>query len=387
MADIAAIEQVAAQLRQASSFAAVFGVLPDTGVLQKKRVLRSQFTKLAFMVHPDHAPKDGAKKAAEAFEYLNELRQKAEVAIEEGTYTKPFGSMSAPSSNSGDYFEIRSSVQAYRLAKAPLAQGDFSVLYRGSGTKDPSGFVVAKIASAPADNVWLEREAQVLARFRDAKAGNPMLGVRKFVPELIDTFLIEGEKRTRFRVLVTRFVPGLVSVAEVIDAHPKGLEPIDAVWICRRIIAQVMAAEMAGAVHCALTPDHILIDPIAHEPLHIGWAHALDRPHETGSRITHVIDRYRDWYPPEVFDKKTPDVRTDLYMAGKTMIKLLGGDVKRNTLPSSVPDTVARVVRAAAEPSPARRPQSGRAYFDEFTRVVRAEWGTKYRPLMMPVRN
>ncbi len=385
MADIAAIEQVSAQLRQATSFVAVFGALPDTGVPQKKRVLRAQFTKLAFMVHPDHAPRDGAKQAAEAFEFLSELRQKAEAAIENGTYAKAFGPSGMSAKKADDYFEIRSSVQAYRLAKAPLAQGDFSVLYKGSGAADPGGFVVAKIASAPADNAWLEREAQVLARFRDAKADDPMLGVRKFVPELLDTFLIEGEKRTRFRVLVTRFVPGLVSVAEIIDAYPGGLVPADAVWICRRIIAQVMAAEMAGAVHSALVPDHILIDPISHEPLHTGWAHSLDRPHETGSRITHVLDRYHDWYPPEVFEKKPPDVRTDLYMAGKTMIKLLGGDVKRNTLPSAVPDSVARIVRAAVESSPARRPQSGRAYFDEFTRVVRAEWGTQYRPLMMPV--
>ena len=120
---------------------------------------------------------------------------------------------------------------------------------------------------------------------------------------------------------------------------------------------------------------------MTHEPLHIGWAHAL-----TSGHISHIIPRYKAYYPPEVFDRKNPDHTTDLYMASKTMIQLLGGDVKRNTLPSSVPKRVGEVILRSVVPSPANRPQDGKQLLDEFTHLIREEWGRTYRALPMPVR-
>ncbi len=207
--------------------------------------------------------------------------------------------------------------------------------------------------------------------------------VSTFVPHLLDTFLMEGAGRTRYRVNVMKYKKDFVSLAEVIDAYPSGLEPAQVAWVARRIIAQALAASMMGVVHGAITPDHVLVNPVSHEPLHIGWAHAIMNP--TSERITHVIDRWREYYPPEVFEKKHPDLRTDLFMAGKTIIKLLGGDVKNTTLPSTVPPEMRRIILQLVEKSPSRRPSDGKVYLDEFTRVVRGIWGRKYRPLAMPI--
>jgi hypothetical protein len=245
---------------------------------------------------------------------------------------------------------------------------------------------LVKISSEPTFNSWLEREAILLTRFRDAKSGSSVAAIGRYVPKLIDTFLIEGPGRTRYRVNVTGFTRDIVSVNQIIEAYPRGLEPAQAAWVARRVIAQALAAQVAGVVHGAITPDHVLVGPVTHEPVHIGWVHAIEAPKKNGGRITHVIDRWRDFYPPEVFDKKAPDLRTDLYMAGKTVIKLLGGDVKRNTLPTVVPDEMKRITLRLVEESPSRRPSDGAAYLDEFTRVVRGIWGRKYRPLDMPVQ-
>src|SRR5437868_2159448 len=83
------IEHVVAHLRSATSYSMIFGKLPDGSGHTKKSTLRKQFAYLAQVVHPDHAPKTKAAEAVEAFRLLNEARQAAEKAIEEGTYDQP----------------------------------------------------------------------------------------------------------------------------------------------------------------------------------------------------------------------------------------------------------------------------------------------------------
>ena len=387
LATAEAIEAVAHQLKIATNYAMIFGKLPAGDAAERMAALRKQFAYLAKMVHPDHAATGAKTRAGEVFKHLNELRSRAEDALVAGTYDTTYeaGPRSHAAHDAG--VELRSPAGTYRLADNPFRTGDFSMLYRGvrlGGTVRED--VIVKIASVPVNNVWLEREAQVLRRFHDAKCGDRLAKVSAFVPKLRDAFLVTGAGGMRYRANVVPYSPDYVSVAEIIAAFPNGLDPQDAAWIARRIFAQTIAASMAHVVHGALVPDHILVHPFTHDPLHIGWAHSVQDPKRTGARITHVIERWKDVYPPEVFQKKTPDHRTDLFMAGKTIIVLLGGDAKRNTLPTSVPEAMARTVLRCVEADPNRRIRDGKQALDEFTRVVRSLWGKAYRPLVMPVR-
>jgi hypothetical protein len=376
-----ALQAVAAQIKGATSFMAVFGALPAGDQKIKKQALKKSFHFLARTVHPDNVPGHEAL-ATDTFKMLNDLHRKAEEALESGSYESSFAALAAATF---DGVLLQSASDTYQLSATSYREGDFSVLYRGSALSKKVP-VLVKISSEPIFNSWLEREAILLTRFRDAKSGSSVAAIGRFVPKLIDTFLIEGPGRTRYRVNVTNFMKDVVSVAQIIEAYPRGLEPVQVAWVARRVIAQALAAQVAGVVHGAITPDHVLVGPVTHEPVHIGWVHAIEAPKKNSGRITHVIDRWRDFYPPEVFDKKAPDLRTDLYMAGKTVIKLLGGDVKRNTLPTVVPDEMKKITLRLVEESPSCRPSDGAAYLDEFTRVVRGIWGRKYRPLDMPVQ-
>lgn len=376
-----ALTAVAASLKSATTFAAIFGALPDGDLKGKKQALKKSFHFLARTVHPDNVPGHEVL-AKETFQILNDLHRKAEEALEIGSYESSFAALAAATF---DGIVLQSASETYQLSSTPLCEGDFSVLYRALALTRKMQ-VLVKISSEPTLNRWLEREVVLLTRFRDAKSSDPLALIGRYVPKLVDTFLIEGPGRTRYRVNVTGFTKGLVSVAQIIEAYPRGLEPAQAAWVARRVIAQALAAHMAGVVHGAITPDHVLVEPVTHEPVHIGWAHVIEDPKKSGGRITHVIDRWRDFYPPEVFDKKTPDLRTDLYMAGKTVIKLLGGDVRNNTLPTTVPDEMKKSILRLVEKSPSRRPLDGGKYLDEFTRIVRGIWGRKYRPLDMPVK-
>lgn len=379
------IDVVAQTLDTAKDFIAIFGSLPEGEEALQKAALRKQFHYLAKIVHPDNSANRDKAVSARLFNRLNVLRQSAEKAITAGRYKKPFseGSATRMAVPNPDTFEVTSPTATYHIEATIWRQGDFSFLYRGqeAGGRE----IIAKIASEPAQNQWLEHEASRLIRFRDAASGSNLGRIACFVPKLLDTFLMAGEKNTRYRVNIMLQVPDLVSVADIIQAYPHGLEPAQAAWVSRRIIAQTLAASVLGVVHGAMVPDHIMVDPWKHEPLHIGWVHALEEPWKKGNRITHVIDRFRDFYPPEVFEKKTPDHRTDLYMAGKTMLQLLGGDVRNNTFPRSLPGRIGDILLRMVAEDPRRRPSDGREVLEDFTQAVRQEWGREYRPLIMPV--
>jgi hypothetical protein len=137
-------------------------------------------------------------------------------------------------------------------------------------------------------------------------------------------------------------------------------------------------------VHGAIVPNHVLVNPITHEPLHIGWAHAIVRPEERDAKLTTIIDRFKDWYPPEVFAREVPSHQTDLYMAGKTMLYLLGGDVARNRFPSHVPGPVVQIVQRCLETKVEKRPRDGLVLMHEFLKVIEKLWGRNYRPLRLP---
>lgn len=370
---------VAAALKTATSYPSIFGKLPDGVVEHQLKALRGQFAYLAMVVHPDHAPESFKKEAAAVFVELNKLRTAAEEAVRTGTYDKPFRE------NVQTATILQSSAGLYRLDERPFQQGDFSALYLATIIPDSKHRMVVKIATDPLHNPWLENEARILKRFGGGKGTGTTEGIHKFLPTLVDTFTISGDVGKQYRANVMTHVSDLVSVAEIIKAHPTGQDPRDAAWIARRVFAQTLAASMAGVVHGAITPDHVLVHPLTHEPLHIGWAHALDTAANPNARITHIINRWKDWYPPEVFAKKQPDHKTDLYMAGKTVLALFGGDTKRNILPSgSVPQSIARVITACVQEEPARRPHDGKSVLDEFTRAVKVEWGRVHRPLHMP---
>ncbi len=382
------LESVGRQLRVATSFISIFGTLPDGAISKQQSALRRQFRQLVLMVHPDHVEKHLAVEAADVFRQLTDIRHAAERAINVGTYGKPFtaGAFSNASSKGSpkqSVSEITSPLHTYHLFSTPYKTGDFSVIYRAKVIGGTGGEVLVKVSSQPSFNGWLASEAKILSRFRDAGASDPLSKIAQFVPKLVESFFMNGPNGTRYAVNVLAYVDGLVSVADIMRAYPKGVDPEHAGWIFRRIIAQTIAADMAGVVHSAITPDHVLVDPIKREPLHIGWAHAIEDPTHSHLRVMHVIDRWKDFYPKEVLRKEEPDRRTDLFMAGKMMIALLGGNTATNTIPSAVPSSVSAVVLRTVKDSRGERFQTGQELLDEFTRVIRKEWGRGYRPLPM----
>ena len=373
-ADIEALDRL---LREASTLGAIFGSLPRASAHDQRTHARKNFTAMAKKVHPDLVPASLKKRAGEIFQSLTTTWDKAEAAILDGTYEH------APAPLRAATFSLASSKAVYTLRETAFRSGTSSTIYQGVADGAITGPVLVKIARQPTSNPHLENEARILGIVQDAAPKSPIGVLSAYLPRHLDSFLVEdGARRLRSNAYSLR--PGFVSVRDILDAFPRGsLAPQDAAWIARRVIAQALAAEVLGVVHGSIVPEHVLIHPLSREPLHIGWGTAQ----QTGApSLLRPPPALRAYYPRDALDLGPASARTDVYMAATVVQELFGGDVVRHTLPKTIPPAITSLLQKCTASTPRSRP-SGRDFLDEFTRLIRKEWGRTYRPLVLPVRS
>lgn len=354
------VEAITHKLATALSFIDVFGEIPATGTsAERVAVLRQRFLVLAPLVHPDRLSPGDAAAGAKAFDALNKAHAAAKDSIIANTYGRPFiGAMPWNTQT----WEMKSAKGSYRFGGSPVYRGDFSMIYRGVRETGGKLAVLAKVATVPTHNPWLEREAALLDKEK---------GVA-WIPKLVDTFTASGGGGKRMRVVILEDVPELQSVTDIMARFPKGVDPRDAAWIQRRVLGHVCIAQRLGVVHGGITPDHVLVNEAKHEPLHIGWGHAV----APGAKMSHIMPRWKDHYPPEVLNKQPVSVATDIYMAAKILVKLTNGARHR---------AFTEYLSKSLEADPRRRYKSGYEALDGLTRAVRAQWGSSYRPAIEPM--
>lgn len=370
------LEVIADKITTAKKFADVFGEIRSNDMAHKKRDLRKQYVYMVKYIHPDHVSKTEEELASTIFAKCTDLYEQAKKAIEDGSYEKLF----SPSNTgyAGGESVIASSSKKYVVNNAVWAEGDFSDIHRG--TSEDGKEVLVKIASDPTMNQYLEHEGFI---HNSVATSSVQKSVLQYVPQLEDSVLVDLPGNRHVRINVFPYQEGYVSLAKIREIYPDGLDSRDAAWIWRRVLGQTITAELLGVVHGAMVPDHTLVHPVTHDPLNIGWAHSVLSRKDPHALLTTCIDRWKGWYPKEVFEHKPPTHKTDLYMAGKTMVYLLGGDVVHNHFPKTVPEQVRRIVQRCVAVDPSKRPD-GYGVLQEFTEVIYRLWGKTYRQLHMP---
>lgn len=350
------IQVVQEQLDKATHFSEVFGILNVSDTSGSLEDLKRRYKVLAKVVHPDVAPEDSKKIAEGVFQKLLDIYEKAREAVVNNSYNKTFSM-----NNKQLPFIIQSRKSVYVCPSEPFKVGTFSILYRGENKKNGNE-VLVKIASKPSANLALENEEHFLRKNEN-----------RYIPNVIDSFIISDANKRRYRSIVIPYLDGYFSLRDILNAYPKGLDPRDAAWICRRVISLAAQAEIFNVIHGAITPDHILVNPVTHDPLLIGWSYNIPT---NGSRLRFIVSKWKEYYPPEVFAKEMLTPTVDIYMAGKVMTRLFerGGDV--------IPDNIIRVLSRCMDSSPERRPDAFKV-LDELTRAIRTNWGKKYRRLDM----
>lgn len=91
-------------------------------------------------------------------------------------------------------------------------------------------------------------------------------------------------------------------------------------WVLSRLLELVALVEEAGFVHGGLNPESVFVVPETHG-IQVGTFYHLA---PIGTQVSTLSGRYKSWYPPRLFDDKRARPATDLELAKKIAIALLG---------------------------------------------------------------
>jgi hypothetical protein len=227
--------------------------------------------------------------------------------------------------------------------------------------------VLAKVARAALDNDLVQQEAALLAELWGTETQE--VKFLRYLPRLFAHGMADG-----LCYNVVGQAEGCVTLADVMRAYPAGLDYRDAAWMIKRVFAGIGYAHEIGIVHGALVPTHILVHPTGHGAKLIDWCYGVRRRDNMSIRA--YVAAYKDWYPPEVFDKAWPTAATDIYMIGRCFQEVVG---------KGAPGEVQDFLTVCAAPKRGDRPQSAWALHDEFDAILHKLVGKpRYRPLSMP---
>ncbi len=167
-------------------------------------------------------------------------------------------------------------------------------------------------------------------------------------------------------LLIFPYLENYISFEDILKTYPQGIDYRDMAWMLRRLLEAIGFVHRRGVVHGAVLPPHFMIHPVKHGGKLIDWSYAVT----DHASIKAISARWRDYYPSEVFAKRFPDARTDIYMAAKCAVALLGGNVKTNEMPDRVPKQIQTFLRSCLGEMPSSRPHSAWNLHDEFESVL-----------------
>lgn len=342
------------QIMQAVRAEDIFG-MPVEGqdILE---TVKKIYRKLSMVVHPDrhNNDPDTREMAEEAFKRLNEFYQKAESKIEQGVYgthTEENGS-----AKRGNGFVIKTRKRKYRITST-IAQGDIAIVYGGDciGGDDFSGKVAVKVAENPEDNDLIQNEVRILRLFQTEPSKQS-----KHLPVMLDQFKTsENQLGTVLRYL------DAYDWYSVREKYPNGIPQEHAAWMLTRLLSVLGYCHSKGVVHGNIEPAHLMTSPKDHNVFVIDWCYA-------GSEFKVLNETYS---PPEVKERQTSTPAADLYSLGKCLIYLLGGDVKRNTMPYGVDQRFQRFIQFFVRESALQRAQDAWEMYGKLMELRTEIWG------------
>jgi hypothetical protein len=347
----------------------VFG--PDATFTTFKRVDREW----SLATHPDS--NKGSKKAEEAFKAYGEWKVKAEFKLAAGTY----GDRTAMC----EEVKLTAKSGVFTL-KHRVAMGDIANVY--AATDKAGKDVIVKIGRSPANNDLMANEATQLRWIRDESEAKGM-STLVHVPVLIDSFELQ-QGRERRRVNVLNHLKGYHTLADVIAQYPGGLDPRDAAWMFRRLLGAMVAAEKAYLVHGAILPSHFMVccsGEDDHNGVLIDWCYSV-KVGSTHDTIKAASPAYlKTHYPPEILAKRPAKVGTDIYMAARVLMDLLGCKMAgpKFVAPPAVPREMVGLMRACLFESLRTRTSSTWELHDDFSDILKKLYGPrKFRAFQMP---
>lgn len=362
------------------------------------------YKQLLVQIHPDHYISDPAyfALANELLTALTTLKSAADRKVNAGTYGNRGVKAEAPRRPFSPMV-IEAGGRRYTLTQQ-VASGDLCELYQGYLGDNLLDVRLFKVTRDGANNDLAEAEARVLRKLYPPAAKEEKF--YRFLPKLSDSFIISGPGYQR-RVNVMSWFPEHRALDEVLRVFPDGIDFRDMIWMFKRILHGIGHAHANDVIHGAILPPHVMIHPVDHGAKLVDWSYSVElappKPSKTTgksifSRMKHdefgthphvraISNQYRDLYPPEILNRETPTPATDIYLAARTCMLLIGGEPKKPTVPDVLPAPIASFFRACLEAAPAKRPQHAWDAHETLDKILLGVVGKrKYRPFPMPRR-
>jgi len=358
------LHETATRVISASGYIDVFGRAAHGEDLAK--YVKRRFRELQRLLHPDRY-QDAADKqlATQAFTRLPVLYEDAQRAIRMKQYGK-----------AEQLMVMKTPVGAHTITKL-VGSGDLSATYLAESTvggRAMSSFV--KVVKDHRNNDLMKTEAKVLGILHGPDVEQRW---RPYVSELIDSFVYAEPRKPRRRTNVLVGMPGFYTFEELRTAFPQGVPVLHAVWMFRRLLLALGFAHDNGIIHGAVLPRHVMILPEQHGLTLVDWCYASIKTDDEYRPLVALVSDYRDWYPEEVTSKQPPSPATDIYMAVKSMIYLLGGNPLTGVMPDEVPRQLRAFLRGCLQSRQSSRPQNAWLLLQEFDELLRV-MGSPYYP-------
>lgn len=329
-ADLAVLGQ---QLDKATNYIDIFGPEQDK--------LSSNYRKMARILHPDGKNAIDQQLASDAFVKLQNFFDEAKKAVANGTYGEP------------PRITITSKKFIHEIV-GKTWEGDISRVHQSTTAGEDT---IVKLVRSPRNNDLMEREISSLRKiYLCAETGQ----FHAYFPRLIDHF-----KHSNSRANVLNYLDGFYSLKQVRETYEDNLNPLDAIWMWRRMLIAIGAAHEANIIHCAVLPEHVMIHPELHGLVLIDWCYS----NESGNKPVAVSNKYKGWYP-EDFNKELVGPDIDIYMAAQTMMWLNG---------DNMPKPLRAFLRGCIFEKPKMRPQNAFDLLQEYDELLE-RLGKPYHP-------
>jgi hypothetical protein len=186
------------------------------------------------------------------------------------------------------------------------------------------------------------------------------------------------------QAMVLRWARGFEhTLVEVRRNHPEGIDPRSAVWLWRRLLETLAFVHAEGLVHAAILPQHVLVEAGEHGAWLVGYGSADDA--RTGR--FHAPEAGSEPYlPPSVRAGAALTPGLDLILTARTVAFALGGSTGGASVPRSVPEPLAALVREVGSAADhTRAPGDAWELHERLGRLARSLFGPpSFHPIPMP---
>lgn len=246
--------------------------------------------------------------------------------------------------------------------------------------------VVLKIPRAQSDDDLLAREWETLTALHKSDVPRAEVFVQR-LPQPVAHGKLFGPNIVPRPVSVFRYQSGFVhTLHDVLREYPDGVDPRHVVWLWKRVLEILGWVHRNGYVHGAVLPAHLLVHARDHGVLLVGWSAAVALNGESEQALSVLSEKEREYYPADVWDGAPVTPATDIVMSARCMVQLVGGNVVRGIVPSSVPDKLRSLLNRWMDPASARTTEvDAWGLRKELDRAANEIYGApKYCHLAMP---